>query len=138
MIKWMRLHSILNVASFFVLYGFTVSKIWVYDKMSLRGMKWRSNPKFITSIFLTNKENGTLYTGVTNNLQRRIYEHKNKLVDGFTKKYSLDKLVYYEVCESIESAILREKQLKDGSRKKKLDLINKFNKKWQDLYETII
>ena len=128
----------MNVASFFVLYGFTVSKIWVYDKMSLRGMKWRSNPKFITSIFLTNKENGTLYTGVTNNLQRRIYEHKNKLVDGFTKKYSLDKLVYYEVCESIESAILREKQLKDGSRKKKLDLINKFNKKWQDLYETIL
>ena len=87
---------------------------------------------------LTNKENGTLYTGVTNNLQRRIYEHKNKLVDGFTKKYSLDKLVYYEVCESIENAILREKQLKGGSRKKKLDLINNFNKKWQDLYETII
>ena len=87
---------------------------------------------------LTNKENGTLYTGITNNLIRRIYEHKNKLVDGFTKKYSLDKLVYYEVCESVENAILREKQIKGGSRKKKLELINKFNKKWNDLYETII
>lgn len=87
---------------------------------------------------LTNKENGTLYTGITNNLIRRIYEHKNKLVDGFTKKYSLDKLVYYEACESVENAILREKQIKGGSRKKKLELINKFNKKWNDLYETII
>ena len=87
---------------------------------------------------LTNKENGTLYTGIPNNLIRRIYEHKNKLVDGFTKKYSLDKLVYYEACESVENAILREKQIKGGSRKKKLELINKFNKKWNDLYETII
>lgn len=87
---------------------------------------------------LTNKENGTLYTGVTNDLIRRTYEHKNKLVDGFTKKYKLDKLVYYEVIDSIEQAILREKQIKGGSRKKKLDLINKFNKNWNDLYETII
>ena len=87
---------------------------------------------------LTNKKNGTLYIGVTNNLTRRIYEHKNKLVEGFTKKYSLDKLVYYEICQSVESAILREKQLKGGSRKKKLDLINNFNKEWKDLYETII
>ena len=87
---------------------------------------------------LTNKENGTLYTGVTNNLPRRIYEHKNKLVDGFTKKYSLDKLVYYEHFESVEAAILREKQIKGGSRKKKLELINSFNKEWKDLYETII
>jgi len=87
---------------------------------------------------MTNFENGTLYTGVTNNLARRIYEHKNKLVKGFTNKYDLDKLVYYEVFDSIEYAILREKQIKGGSRKKKLNLINNFNKEWKDLYEQII
>ena len=87
---------------------------------------------------ITNKKNGTLYTGVTNNLIRRIYEHKNKLVEGFSKKYSIDKLVYYEQYSTIEDAILREKQIKGGSRKKKLDLINNFNKEWNDLYEIII
>ena len=87
---------------------------------------------------ITNKKNGTLYTEVTNNLIRRIYEHKNKLVEGFSKKYSLDKLVYYEQYSTIEDAILREKQIKGGSRKKKLDLINNFNKEWNDLYEIII
>lgn len=87
---------------------------------------------------LTNFENGTLCTGVTNNLLRRTYEHKNKLVKGFTKKYGLDKLVYYEIFNSIDQAIFREKQIKGGSRKKKLDLINNFNKKWEDLYEKII
>ncbi|MDP4182363.1 MAG: GIY-YIG nuclease family protein [Bacillota bacterium] len=87
---------------------------------------------------ITNFENGTLYTGVTNDLVRRIYEHKNKLVDGFTKKYDLNKLVYYEIFDTIDTAIFREKQIKGGSRKKKLDLINKFNKSWDDLYEQII
>lgn len=87
---------------------------------------------------LTNKENGTLYTWITNDLVRRVYEHKNKLIDGFTKKYSLDKLVYYEQYSSPSDAILREKQIKAGSRKKKLDLINNFNNSWKDLYETII
>ena len=87
---------------------------------------------------ITNFENGTLYTGVTNNLVRRVYEHRNKLVDGFTKKYDLNKLVYYEISDTIEVAILREKQIKGGSRKKKLALINNFNKKWEDLYEAII
>lgn len=87
---------------------------------------------------ITNFENGTLYTGVTNDLVRRIYEHKNKLVDGFTKKYDLNKLVYYEIFDTIDTAIYREKQIKGGSRKKKLDLINKFNKSWDDLYEQII
>lgn len=85
---------------------------------------------------LTNKENCTLYTGITNDLVRRVYEHKNKLIDGFTKKYSLDKLVYYEQYSSPSYAILREKQIKAGSRKKKLDLINNFNNSWKDLYET--
>ncbi|MFA7658919.1 MAG: GIY-YIG nuclease family protein [Candidatus Gastranaerophilaceae bacterium] len=87
---------------------------------------------------MTNFENGTLYTGVTNDLVRRVYEHKNKLIEGFTKKYELDKLVYFEVFGSIEYAILREKQIKGGSRKKKLNLINNFNKEWKDLYEDII
>ena len=68
---------------------------------------------------------------------RRIYEHKNKLADGFSKKYDLKKLVYYEVFDEIEEAIKREKQIKGGSRKKKLDLINSFNEQWNDLYETI-
>jgi len=87
---------------------------------------------------LTNFENGTLYTGITNDLIRRVYEHREKLVEGFTKKYDLDKLVYYEIYESPEQAILREKQIKGGSRKKKLDLINNFNRDWKDLYEDII
>lgn len=87
---------------------------------------------------MTNFENGTLYTGVTNNLARRVYEHKNKLVEGFTTKYDLNKLVYYEIFDSIDCAISREKQIKGGSRKKKLDLVNKFNKEWVDLYEQIM
>lgn len=87
---------------------------------------------------LTNKYNTVLYTGVTNDLVRRVYEHANHLVKGFTERYNVTKLVYYESTESIESAILREKQIKDGSRKKKLDLINSFNPKWEDLYNKII
>ena len=82
---------------------------------------------------LTNKNNTVLYTGVTNNLERRLYEHKNKLIDGFTKRYNVDKLVYYEVTTDIESAIAREKQIKAGSRKKKLELIDKINPAWNDL-----
>ncbi len=84
---------------------------------------------------MTNKHNTVFYTGVTNDLKRRIYEHKNKLVKGFTMKYNISKLVYYEVFEDAYNAISREKQLKAGSRKKKLDLINSVNKEWKDLYE---
>ena len=83
---------------------------------------------------LTNKHNKVLYTGVTNNLQRRVYEHREKLIEGFTKKYNVDKVVYYEETESIEAAILREKQIKGGSRQKKLDLIVGMNPGWRDLY----
>ena len=86
---------------------------------------------------MTNKTNRVLYTGVTNDLKRRVYEHKEKLAEGFTKKYNVNKLVYYEVCEHIESAILREKQIKGGSRQKKLDLINSMNNEWADLYGTL-
>ncbi len=86
---------------------------------------------------MTNKAFGTLYIGVTNDLIRRVFEHKEKVVDGFTKKYGLDKLVYYEVYDSIEAAITREKQLKEWHRNWKLRLIMKKNPKWEDLYETI-
>ncbi|OGP73736.1 MAG: excinuclease ABC subunit C, partial [Deltaproteobacteria bacterium RBG_16_50_11] len=75
------------------------------------------------------------YKGVTNDLKGRVYEHKEKLVDGFTKKYNVMKLVYYEVFEDPENAILREKQIKAGSRQKKLNLINTINKEWNDLYD---
>ena len=86
---------------------------------------------------LTNNVNKVLYTGVTNNLKRRVFEHKQKLVAGFTKKYNTTKLVYYEVFDSAVSAITREKQIKAGSRKKKLDLIVKINPVWQDLYDKL-
>ena len=86
---------------------------------------------------MTNKTNRVLYTGVTNDLQRRVYEHKKKLVEGFTKKYNIDKIVYYEVCEDIESAILREKQIKGGARQGKIELVNSMNKEWRDLYEEL-
>jgi len=86
---------------------------------------------------MTNKHNTVLYTGITNNLKRRVYEHKEKLVAGFTKKYNITKLVYYEVFEDPENAILREKQIKAGSRQKKIQLIRSINRGWQDLYKEI-
>ncbi len=75
----------------------------------------------------------TIYIGVTNDLQRRVYEHKNKLIDGFKKKYNVSKLVYYEVFTSIEDAIKREKQLKNWHRQWKINLIESSNKEWKDL-----
>ena len=84
---------------------------------------------------LSNKRNGTLYTGVTSNLVKRIFEHKEKVVNGFSAKYNLDLLVYYEEWWNIEEAIQREKQLKAGNRKKKLSLIESINPDWKDLSE---
>ena len=86
---------------------------------------------------LTNKINTVFYTGVTNDLNRRIYEHKNKLIDGFTKKYNVNKLVYYEISDSIESAILREKQLKNWHRQWKINIIKENNPDFKDLSENI-
>ena len=83
---------------------------------------------------LTNKNNTVLYVGMTNNLNRRVWEHKSKLIDGFTKRYNVDKLVYYEIFNNPSDAIKREKQLKAGSRKKKIELINNFNPEWKELY----
>jgi len=82
---------------------------------------------------LASKRNGTLYTGVTSNLQKRLQEHQSETVDGFTKKYHVHMLVYYEVHETIVDAIAREKQIKGGSRKKKLVLIESANPSWRDL-----
>jgi putative endonuclease len=86
---------------------------------------------------LTNKYNKVLYTGVTNDLKRRVYEHKKGLIKGFTAKYNVDKLVYYEATEDINAAILREKQIKAGSRKKKIDLIEGANPGWKDLSDEL-
>ena len=87
---------------------------------------------------LASKKNGTLYIGVTSNLSKRVYEHKRKLIDGFTKKYNVDKLVYYEITEDVESAILREKRLKKWKRQWKVELIEQKNPEWNDLYYDII
>lgn len=86
---------------------------------------------------LANGAGSVLYTGVTNDLKHRVFQHKNKLAEGFTNKYHIDKLVYYAVCGSVEGAILEEKRIKAGSRQKKLDLINVFNKDWHDLYDEL-
>ncbi len=86
---------------------------------------------------MTNKYNTVLYTGVTNNLKRRVWEHKEGLGSIFTGRYRVTKLVYYEVYENVNWAIAREKQIKGGSRQKKLDLINGFNPDWHDLYDEI-
>jgi len=85
---------------------------------------------------MTNKSK-TLYTGVTNNLMRRVYEHKNKLVEGFTKKYNITKLVYLELFNNPDDAIRREKQIKGWIRKKKIDLIESMNPDWKDLSDGI-
>ena len=87
--------------------------------------------------FLTNCTNVALYIGVTGDLKRRVFEHKNKLVKGFTSKYDITKLVYYEVCDDPEGAILREKRLKGSSRARKNKLVEVFNPQWIDLYDQI-
>lgn len=94
-------------------------------------------PKTFAIYITTNKKYGTLYTGVTNNLQRRIGEHKEGLIPGFTKKYKLNKLVYFELFPDITTAIDREKQIKAGSRKKKIKLIEEMNPEWRDLTDDL-
>ncbi len=86
---------------------------------------------------VASSKNGTLYTGVTSDLVRRIYQHKNGLMDGFSKRYGCKILAFFEVYDDMYSAISREKQIKAGSRRKKIDLIEKQNPAWQDLYDTI-
>jgi putative endonuclease len=86
---------------------------------------------------LTNARNAVLYTGVTNDLRRRVWQHKEKVAEGFTKRYNVTKLVYYEAYADVKSAIAREKQIKGGSRQKKLNLINRMNSQWRDLYDEL-
>ena len=86
-------------------------------------------------VYIMTNRSKTLYTGVTNDLTRRVYEHKNKMIDGFTKKYNITKLVYFEETNDILSAITREKQIKGWLRSKKIALIESVNPKWEDLSE---
>jgi putative endonuclease len=87
---------------------------------------------------LTTKNNTVLYTGVTNDLIRRVWEHREKVVPGFTAKYNVDKLVYYEIFIDPVAAIEREKQIKSGRRSRKIDLITEMNPSWRDLYSSLL
>jgi len=103
----------------------------------MRGSNLENMEKLYCVYIMTNKINTVLYTGITSNLNKRIYGHKENLVKGFTKKYNVHKLLYYEVFNDVERAILREKQIKAGSRNKKIKLINSMNPNWKDLYPEI-
>lgn len=96
------------------------------------------NNKSYWVYILASQRNGTLYVGITNNLVKRVWEHKNKKVEGFTKKYEVHHLVYYELHENPESAIKREKQIKKWNRLWKLRIIEEMNPEWKDLYEDIL
>ncbi len=87
---------------------------------------------------LASNKNGTLYLGVTSDLLKRVYEHKNNLIDGFTKKYHVHRLVYYEETDNVNSAITREKRMKKWRRQWKIELIEKFNPDWKDLYNNLL
>jgi putative endonuclease len=103
--------------------------VYAFERLSMRRQYY--------VYILTNKLNTVLYTGITGDLQKRIYEHKSKVVDGFTKKYNVNKLVYYEVFDYVNDAIAREKQIKSGSRQRKMDLIQRMNPRWSDLYNRL-
>ena len=87
---------------------------------------------------ITNKNNTVLYVGVTSDLKKRVWEHKKKLVDGFTKKYNINKLVYFESCDSMEQAIEREKRIKKWNRQWKVEMIEDKNPNWKDLYLDLV
>ena len=86
---------------------------------------------------LTNKNNTVLYTGVTSDLKKRVFEHKEKWIGGFTEKYNVNKLIYFEIFQDAYNAIAREKKIKGGSRRKKMNLITQVNPSWVDLYDTL-
>ena len=89
-------------------------------------------------VYIMSNRSSTLYTGFTGDLLKRAFEHKEKFVDGFTKRYSIDRLVYYEVCESAESALMREKQIKGWTRARKIALIESANPEWKDLSQDLM
>ena len=103
-------------------------------KAGVQKAKYGEMVKQYCVYILASKKNGTLYIGVTNNLLRRVYEHRNNSIDGFTRKYGVHKLVYYETTDDIESAITKEKQLKKWKRDWKIEMIEKCNPEWNDLY----
>jgi putative endonuclease len=116
----------------------------LYDLWIASGKRPRNDKKRIKTMknpavyIMANERNGTIYTGVSSNLVQRVFQHKNEINKGFTANYSCKTLVYYEICETMETAIIREKQLKGGSRKNKLTLIEKNNPTWRDLYPEIV
>ena len=114
--------------------GVITTPIVCLCKQALGGSNLEKMGKLYCVYIMMNKRNTVLYTGITSNLKKRIYEHKENLVEGFTKKYNIHKLVYYEAFNDVEQAILREKQIKAGSRNKKIRLINSMNPNWEDLY----
>ncbi len=93
--------------------------------------------KYYYVYILSNKTNTVLYTGVTNDLKKRVYQHREKLAEGFTKKFNANRLVYYEQTENVEGAIQREKQVKGWNRSRKVEMVSKFNPKWEDLFEKL-
>ena len=97
-----------------------------------------NSPKQPAVYVLASKRNGTLYTGVTSDMVKRVWQHKNDLADGFTKQYSVHLLVYFELADEMSAAIAREKQIKGGSRAGKLALIESMNPGWRDLYDDIL
>ena len=97
----------------------------------------RNATKMYYVYIMTNQYNTVLYTGITNNLERRVYEHRSGIIDGFTKRYNVNKLVYYEMTTDIHSAISREKSIKNLLRIKKQDLISSFNPTWKDISEEL-
>lgn len=103
-----------------------------------RGNDKKRMSKYYCVYILANRRSGALYIGVTSDLPTRIWQHKNKQVLGFTARYGVDKLVYYETCDSAESAIQREKQMKKWNREWKMQLIEEENPEWRDLYKEII
>ena len=109
--------------------------IWFCDEVNPYLLRFME--KIYTIYILTNKNNNVLYTGITSNLKKRVYEHKNKIVKGFTEKYNVNKLIYYEIFDSALNAIMREKQIKSGSRSAKIKLIVNKNHEWKDLYEEL-
>jgi len=117
--------------------GFAIpKKLVIASDRRERGNLMKMDKQYCIYI-MTNKNNSVLYTGITSDLKKRVYEHKAKLSNGFTKKYNANKLVYYEIFNDAYNAIIREKQLKAGSRQKKLDLINRMNPAWGDLYDKL-
>lgn len=107
--------------------------------MSLRAQRAKQSRDYGSSQYyvyiLSNNAGNVLYTGVTNDLVRRVYEHRDKFVDGFTSRYNVTRLVYYEATDDVEGAIVREKQIKAGPRRKKIELINALNPTRDDLYD---